>query len=183
MIVLRSAAEGITMRVLIGIMLGLFLTAAVHASDFELKSPAFSDNKRIPSLYTCNGKNRSPELAWKNAPSKTQSFVLIVSCPDSAISAMYYLWVVYNIPAQILKLAAGTENLPEGVLMGTNSLGDTNYAGPCPPDDHVHHYVFTLYALDIPVVNLEEGPNAEDVLAKIRSHILSQTEMTGLFSH
>jgi hypothetical protein len=46
----------------------------------------------------------------------------------------------------------------------------------------VHHYVFTLYALDLekcPVGGTFKGP---DVLAAIRGHVLAEAKMTGLYS-
>ncbi|KPK14959.1 MAG: YbhB/YbcL family Raf kinase inhibitor-like protein [Betaproteobacteria bacterium] len=58
------------------------------------------------------------------------------------------------------------------------------YDGPCPPwnDTIVHHYVFTLYALDLdrcPVTGVFKGP---DVLAAIRGHVLAEAEITGIYS-
>ncbi len=58
------------------------------------------------------------------------------------------------------------------------------YDGPCPPwnDTIVHHYVFTLYALDFdrcPVTGVFKGP---DVLAAIQGHVLAEAEITGIYS-
>ena len=58
------------------------------------------------------------------------------------------------------------------------------YDGPCPPwnDEIPHHYVFTLYALDVPkcaVTGTFKGP---DVLAAIRGHVLAQAALTGVYS-
>ncbi|MEK6594033.1 MAG: YbhB/YbcL family Raf kinase inhibitor-like protein [Pseudomonadota bacterium] len=58
------------------------------------------------------------------------------------------------------------------------------YDGPCPPwnDSIVHHYVFTLYALDIarcPVEGIFRGP---DVLAAIKGHVLGQAQLSGVYS-
>ena len=58
------------------------------------------------------------------------------------------------------------------------------YDGPCPPwnDSIPHHYVFTLYALDIdrcPVSGIFKGP---DVLAVIKGHVLAQAALTGVYS-
>ena len=58
------------------------------------------------------------------------------------------------------------------------------YDGPCPPwnDSIVHHYVFTLYALDIkrcPVAGEFTGP---DVLSAIEGHTLAKASITGTYS-
>ena len=58
------------------------------------------------------------------------------------------------------------------------------YDGPCPPWNHeiAHHYVFTLYALEVvkcPVSGIFKGP---EVLAAIRGHVLAQAAHTGVYS-
>jgi len=58
------------------------------------------------------------------------------------------------------------------------------YDGPCPPwnDAIVHHYVFTLYAIDLdkcPVTGKFRGP---DVLAAIKGHVLGSAKLTGLYA-
>lgn len=58
------------------------------------------------------------------------------------------------------------------------------YDGPCPPwnDTIPHHYVFTLYALDIdqcPVSGRFTGP---DVLQAIKGHVLGQASVTGVYA-
>ena len=58
------------------------------------------------------------------------------------------------------------------------------YDGCCPPwnDTIVHHYVFTIYALDVarcPVEGIFKGPA---VLEAIRGHVLDKASITGLYS-
>jgi Raf kinase inhibitor-like YbhB/YbcL family protein len=33
-------------------------------------------------------------------------------------------------------------------MLGKNSFGNMHYNGPCPPKGSLHHYTFTVYALD-----------------------------------
>ena len=41
---------------------------------------------------------------------------------------------------------------------GTATGGNGNYGGPCPPaGDPPHHYIFTLYALNVPSVEAAAG--------------------------
>jgi hypothetical protein len=49
--------------------------------DFQLKTAAFSPNGRIPDVYTCEGEDMPPPLAWSGAPAGTASFALIVDRP------------------------------------------------------------------------------------------------------
>jgi Raf kinase inhibitor-like YbhB/YbcL family protein len=85
---------------------------------------------------------------------------------------------------------------PRGARQGLNDYtawfaGDKDmagnyfgYDGPCPPwnDPIVHHYVFTLYALDFaqcPVSGNFRGP---ELLAAIRGHVLDSAMLTGKYS-
>jgi Raf kinase inhibitor-like YbhB/YbcL family protein len=170
------------MRNLIKIMFGLIIATSALAGDFTLKSTAFSNNQRIPVLYTCNGENISPPLSWDNVPPNTKSFVLILNTPDYSFTPN--LWIIYNIPENIKNLKQGAnENLPAGTQVGTNYFYEEMYDGPCPPDKNLHHYVFTLYALDATFDQLENGIDPVKLLASIKSHILKQTELSGVYSH
>ena len=58
------------------------------------------------------------------------------------------------------------------------------YDGPCPPwnDTLPHHYVFTLYALDVEKCPVNGVFKAQDVLAAIQGHVLDKAAFTGLYS-
>lgn len=58
------------------------------------------------------------------------------------------------------------------------------YDGPCPPwnDEIVHHYVFTLYALDVAKCGVGGTFKGPDVLAAIRGHALGQATLTGVYA-
>lgn len=170
------------MRNLICFIIGLVISSSVFAADFTLKSTAFSDKGTIPTLYTCNGKNISPPLAWDNPPAKTQSFILTLSSPGWSFGQVY-LWVLFNIPPETKQLIEGASgDLPIGTVVGSNYAYDADYFGPCPPDNNVHKYIFTIYAVDT-MLDLSEGADIDDILAKSKRHILSHTQLTGTFSH
>jgi len=147
-----------------------------------LTSSAFQDGGRIPQKYTCDGENTSPPLSWTGAPEGTKTFALIVDDPD-APGGTFTHWVIFNIPATEDNLPASIPNTPTlsaGVMQGINGAGKIGYAGPCPPSG-VHHYVFTLYALDT-TLNLQPGSTKQDTLNSMQGHILAQTQITGLYS-
>ena len=58
------------------------------------------------------------------------------------------------------------------------------YDGPCPPwnDTIVHHYVFTLYALDCEKCQVTRTFKGSDVIAAISGHVLAQAVWTGTYS-
>ena len=146
----------------------------------KLSSTAFRDGEYIATLYTCEGQNISPPLAWRGVPQGTESLALIMDDPD-APSGIFTHWVVFNIPAESLNLpaAARSANLPGDTLQGRNSYGTSAYGGPCPPPGSPHHYRFTLYALDRPLA-LAAGATREQLLNATRSHTLDQTRLVGL---
>jgi hypothetical protein len=65
--------------------------------------------------------------------------------------------------------------------MGGDYFG---YDGPCPPwnDSILHHYVFTLYALDIERLPLEGKFSGADVRKAMEGHVLAQAHITGIYT-
>lgn len=168
-------------RIAVFTALSLCLVTNVQAdTTFSLSSTATSDQGALPVLYTCDGKNTSPQIRWSGAPDKTQTFALILSDPD-APNGTFYHWVLYNIPKNISKLSEGIKTLPAGTLTGNNSAGESKYKGPCPPKGANHHYIFTLYALDTKL-NLAAGADASALQTAMQSHVLSKAEFTALYS-
>ncbi|MCA9538921.1 MAG: YbhB/YbcL family Raf kinase inhibitor-like protein [Myxococcales bacterium] len=58
------------------------------------------------------------------------------------------------------------------------------YDGPCPPwnDARLHHYLFTLYALDVERLPLEGTLDGADVRAALSGHVLGQATWTGTYT-
>jgi Raf kinase inhibitor-like YbhB/YbcL family protein len=58
------------------------------------------------------------------------------------------------------------------------------YDGPCPPwnDAIVHHYVFTIYALDLDQLPLEGRFTGAQVREAIARHVLDQASLTGTYT-
>ena len=58
------------------------------------------------------------------------------------------------------------------------------YDGPCPPwnDSIIHHYVFTLYALDIYRTPLDGAFTGQDVRKSIKKHVLAETSIVGTYT-
>ena len=57
------------------------------------------------------------------------------------------------------------------------------YDGPCPPwnDSIPHHYVFTLYALDVAKCPVSGTFKGADVLTAVKGHVLGQAAITGIY--
>ncbi len=143
----------------------------------------FKEQQPIPIVYTCKGKNIAPPLQFYDIPPHTQSLVLIMDDPD-APKGTFDHWIVWNIPPQLTNLSEGAMELQKispAPKFGANSYGKLNYQGPCPPPGKVHHYHFKLYALDS-LLDLQEGAKKSDVEQMMRSHIIEQAELIGIFS-
>jgi Raf kinase inhibitor-like YbhB/YbcL family protein len=146
----------------------------------RIYSPAFPEGGRIPSLYTCEGKNISPPLIIENPPSEAMSLVLIMEDPDVPKDirpdGMWDHWIVFNMPPTTELIEEGKD--PEGTL-GRNTRGNLGYGGPCPPDRE-HRYYFKIFAIDT-MLNLPEGTGKQEVLEAIQDHILAQATLMGKY--
>jgi Raf kinase inhibitor-like YbhB/YbcL family protein len=158
-----------------------------------LLSGSFHEGSMLPKWTAhgdarCPGEDRSPELHWSDVPTATRSFALIVFDPDAR--GGWYHWVAYDLPAR-------TRRLPSGVTLPATELGETSfnaqrYGGPCPPLGPAHHYIFTLYALDVPSLPAEidipslgiRSPLTGPVLLlRMRGHVLAKATLVGRYSY
>jgi Raf kinase inhibitor-like YbhB/YbcL family protein len=58
------------------------------------------------------------------------------------------------------------------------------YDGPCPPwnDSLLHHYIFTLYALDVARCPVDGAFNGAQLRAALAGHVLAQASLTGTYT-
>lgn len=156
---------------------------AEEDSKLTLLSQAFADQREIPRMYTCEGRNVSPPLEWKNAPAGTKSFALIVDDPDApdpvAPERVFTHWVLFNIPPFINHLAEAMPELPHGARAGKSDWNHTYWEGPCPPLGR-HRYYFKLFALDT-TLNFQKAPRRNDLLDAMNGHILAMAELMGFY--
>lgn len=121
----------------------------------------------------------------------------------------FFHWVLIDIPATVTEIVAGTHSdgvTPRGKQPGPAPLGHGiqgindytgwfaadeamrgnygGYDGPCPPwnDEIVHHYHFTIYALDIATLDLSDNFTGQDALTAMQGHILAQATWIGTYT-
>lgn len=149
--------------------------------EIKIESSAFKEGEMIPSKYTCDGENISPEIKWSGVPAGVKSFALINDDPDAPAGDWVH-WIIYNIPGD----AAGLkENIPpvkifsNGAIHGINDFRKLGYGGPCPPSG-THRYYFKLYALDA-LLRPEPGMTKKDLLAAMQKHIIAEGRLMGKY--
>lgn len=146
----------------------------------QLRSSDFTAGARLPKVLMaidCGGANRSPALTWTNVPRNAKSFALIVRDADAPIPGGFYHWVVYNLPAATQRLAANAKL--SSSQLGDTSAGHPGYYGPCPPPGPVHHYTFTLYALDFAQIQSSAPLTGAQVEQRIGGHVLARAILQG----
>jgi len=168
------------------VAIALMIARPVAASAFSVNSADLVDGGRIANAFVyrdCGGGNLSPALAWTGAPAGTRSFAVTVHDPDAPKAGGWWHWLVFDIPAATAGLSRGAANggLPSPTRQGRNDFGHETYDGPCPPPGPAHHYVITLWGLDMARLALGAGSTPGEVAAQLRAHSLAWAQLTGVY--
>lgn len=166
--------------VLISLLFALPLAA--KPGGFRLWSPDISGPKlgldQVFNGMGCTGRNISPELRWSGAPAAAKSFAVTVYDPDAPTGSGWWHWTVYNIPASANALprdAGSGHGLPAGAVQGTTDFGKPGYGGACPPKgDKPHRYFFTVYALNVPSIDVPATASGAYVGFNVHAHTIGK---------
>jgi Raf kinase inhibitor-like YbhB/YbcL family protein len=148
----------------------------------KLVSKAFTQGKRIPALYTGDGRNISPPLEWTGTPEGTAAFALSVEDLD-APGGIWVHWLMYDLPGTMCTLPEAVD--PSSIVFssakqGRNDFGNFGYGGPEPPPSAEHRYVFSLLALDA-CTGLDPGADLKDFRKATAGHILASARLMGKY--
>ncbi|EZP40793.1 YbhB/YbcL family Raf kinase inhibitor-like protein [Janthinobacterium lividum] len=125
--------------------------------------------------------------------------------PLTALRGDFYHWSLLDLPPAMRVIAAGEfssgitprgKAAAPGLRQGINDYtgwfaGDAamagdyyGYDGPCPPwnDERIHHYIFRLYALDVPQLALPERFTGQQAHAALYGHILDEAQLVVAYS-
>ena len=119
----------------------------------------------------------------------------------------FFHWVLVDIPTSETTIAAGAHSegvtargkAPGAAPVGVQGINDYTgwfagdadmsgdyggYDGPCPPwnDERLHHYHFTIYALDVESLGLEGGFTGQQARAALEGHVLDQATWIGTYT-
>ena len=165
------------------------LPASAAGGTLALESPDLTPGGRMPeaqvfSGFGCTGGNVSPALTWRGVPEGAKSLALTLYDPDAPTGSGWWHWLIFNIPpdAAGLKRGAGDPKAgtaPPGSVQSMTDFGTVGYGGPCPPPgDPPHRYRFTLYALDIDKVPLDEKASGAMVGFFLNRHQIGKSTLT-----
>jgi Raf kinase inhibitor-like YbhB/YbcL family protein len=97
--------------------------------------------------------------------------------------APFFHWIIFNIPATSTSLPEGVpadKKLADGSLQPQNGR-IVGYNGPgAPAAGQLHHYTFTLYALDAKL-DLGEDATIADITKAMDGHILDKGFLVGRY--
>ena len=127
--------------------------------------------------------------------------------PEDAERTDFAHWLLVDIPAATNELpeAAGSDGIVVGGkptgrtahgVTGVNSYTDFlagdpemsgtygGYDGPFPPwnDERLHHYHFTVYALDVESLGLQGDFTLDEAREAIEGHVLDQGELVATYT-
>jgi Raf kinase inhibitor-like YbhB/YbcL family protein len=132
--------------------------------------------------------------------------------PASLPRVDFFHWSLIDLPLNVTSISAGLlsdgvtargkagPNVAATALVGARQglndytgwfAGDAEmsgdyfgYDGPCPPwnDAIMHHYVFTLYALDVAHLQIDGKFTGQQVRDVMRGHVLAEVSLTGLYT-
>ena len=128
--------------------------------------------------------------------------------PASLPRVDFFHWVLVDLPATITEIKESEfsstvtprgkpgPQAAQGSRQGINNYTDWfagdhdmsgeyyGYDGPCPPwnDEIIHHYIFTVFALDIEKLPLDGKFGGPEVRAAMQGHILAEASLTGTYT-
>lgn len=157
----------------------------------KLISHDLQDGEKLPNRHVFNGMgydgdNISPHLAWDDVPAGTKSFVVTCFDPDAPTGSGWWHWVVVNLPADTRVLTQGFGSglvaLPDGVIQTRTDFGKAGYGGAAPPKGETHRYIFTVHALDVERIDVDEDASGAMVGFNVHFHSLASASITAMFS-
>ncbi len=162
---------------------------------FTVRSDSFKDGDYLAKDHIlsadfgfgCEGGNKSPHLAWSEAPAGTKSFAVTCFDPDAPTGSGFWHWLVVNIPPEVTELALDAGNpktgkLPQEALQTRTDFGAPGYGGPCPPPgDHPHRYLFTVFAVGTDRLPVNADTSAAVIGFQLNFNTLAKAAIMGLY--
>ena len=167
------------------------------ADDYlDLTSPDFQDGGTLPLKYggnnpqnaNCTGQNESPALAWKDPPTGTKSFAIMLFDTAGRAPLGVVHWFAYGLPVTKMDFKEGeAAQAPSGFMGGKSTMNLPTYFGPCPPKGvKPHPYVFTLMAYDIAPDAIQAGLSPDEFAKAVQAaggKLLQSVSLVSRYGH
>lgn len=161
------------------------------AQTFTLKSNDLGGQATMKEVFNgfgCTGGNISPQLFWENPPVGTKSFAVTLHDETAPTGGSgWWHWLVFDIDKNVSELVSGAGSPEKGLLPGRSiqsvtDFGVPGYGGPCPPEhDGFHKYTFTVYALSLEKLGLDEKANPALVGFLLEKNTIEKASMVFYF--
>ncbi|SUG84194.1 UPF0098 protein ybhB [Salmonella enterica subsp. enterica] len=125
---------------------------------------------------------------WPGTTCRWAPKVFVVTCydPDAPTGSGWWHWVVVNLPADTRVLTQGFGSglvaVPDGVIQTRTDFGKAGYGGAAPPKGETHRYIFTVHALDVERLDVDEDASGAMVGFNVHFHSLASASITAMFS-
>lgn len=146
-----------------------------------LTSTGFTEGGVIPDIFSCQGANVSPPLAWTGGPTAPGYAVVLTDLSNNLIHS-----IIWDIPGTRMDLPQDVDKVaePPDVPGAKQPLAYDNstrgYLGPCPGSQHT--YEFAVYAVDTnPLPNVTLSSQRTLVRTTIENHRMTFAILTGTF--
>jgi len=134
---------------------------------FSLSSPAFDAGEELDPCFTAKEEDAvAPPLEWTAPPPGSQELIVIVEDATNPDSDPVAHWLVWGLAGQKGKLLEG-EVPPRA---GKNAHGNSEWLLPDPPEGETRHYVFQIFATDLPLT-LMPGASREELIGSIKGFV------------
>jgi phosphatidylethanolamine-binding protein (PEBP) family uncharacterized protein len=140
---------------------------ALGRGGFALTSPAFAAGEELDGSFTAAEEDAvAPPLEWSAPPPGSQELVIVVEEASAKGADPACHWLVWGLPAQRGKLLEG--EVPPRT--GKNAFGNSEWLLPDVPEGETRHYLFQIFATDLPLV-LMPGASRAELLASLQGSI------------
>jgi phosphatidylethanolamine-binding protein (PEBP) family uncharacterized protein len=145
---------------------------------FHLTSPAFRPGEELDPSFTAEEEDAvAPPLEWTAPPPGSQELVVIVEEASTSSAEPTCHWLVWGLPAQRGKLLEG--EVPPRT--GKNARGNSEWLLPAPAAGETRHFVFQIFATDLPLI-LMPGASRADLIAALEGRVTASALLYAPFT-
>jgi Raf kinase inhibitor-like YbhB/YbcL family protein len=158
--------------------------------SFTLTSKSVTDGQplaldQVSGMGGGGGSDISPQLSWSDFPAGTLSFAVTVYDPDAPTVSGFWHWAVFNLPASVTELPAGTgdgSELPGGAITLANDAGLKQYVGAAPPPGTgTHRYFIAVHALGVEKLELSGDATPAYLGFNLLQHAVARALIHGTY--